>query len=351
MDTALLVVLVLVVIGTFVLAYFAFKTTWHWPHVTLVVLNILMAIVFLGISARTLKTQNAWRETVALYERYLGEREAWIKQRVEGVPGDPTQPGLDDLREQLFRATVERGEVWRNLTPGRADVRTGAMVLTVDPQQEAKHGLTEKSVLYLFSAGSVEEGGVYIGKYRVTKTDAKTATVEPAATLTDLERSRLSKARAPWIGYYILPADSPAFLKSLSPADLEQLAAKLSPDAKALLTTHDRLPVDFSQELDYRRMQQDLLVHDAGVVNDQLDRMTKSSLEAQDGVKYRQSELVALKADLEKFRYEQEQTRQLLTRVTTYLNQQRAELKQTLATTQQLAQQLAAQQGGVILRQ
>jgi hypothetical protein len=135
-----------------------------WNKV-LVGLILVASLAFFYLAMRTLQTHKHWRELV--------------RDHIEGTGEGPAyRPGIDwyrtnaeELQEQIEAKTLElrillaqRGRVWANCRP-RVDAGTKQTgLVAVDT---SGRGIAEKTVLYVFDESHVQQGGRYVGEFKV----------------------------------------------------------------------------------------------------------------------------------------------------------------------------------------
>ncbi len=117
---------------------------------------------------------------------------------------------------------VDRGRVWYNAVP-KIDAAKGTAAVQIE--SPSPHGIFDKSVLYVFDARPKQEGGAYLGEFKVTGVDeaAKLVQVEPTMKFLPFQAKRFAESKGPWTLYEVMPGDRPDLLAQLQPAELDAL--------------------------------------------------------------------------------------------------------------------------------
>jgi hypothetical protein len=213
-----------------------------WSKV-LVVLILLATLPFLYLSMMTLKVNANWR-AVAMR---IKDKDLPAVINGSGAPpsDDQLSPinieqlptlSIEQLEERLRKqetaihdVLVDRGRVWYNAMP-KVDFAKGAVVVQID--SPSPHGILDKTVLYAFDARPKQEGGAYLGEYKVTGVDEKAKLVElqPTMALLPHQIQHLQNStKGPWTLYEVMPGDRPDLLAQLPPSELDAL---LPPDTR-----------------------------------------------------------------------------------------------------------------------
>ncbi|HOM17989.1 MAG TPA: hypothetical protein PLQ00_11715 [Thermoguttaceae bacterium] len=213
----------------------------------------LLSLGFFYMAARTLKTHQVWRESAQKYEQAIrqtlkgplsseeisgemlglvakgtlspyNETIQEILQETEAVR-EGEQKSLRSLRAALDRELFMRGRVWRDVRPAKRPTEPnekGEFELMVDMASE-QHQLTDKMVLYLFEEKLAQDGGRYLGEFRVSGVGGKQVTLNPAKKMDQEEYNRLVKSSGPWVIYERLPMDRHDLFEGLSEQDLKAM--------------------------------------------------------------------------------------------------------------------------------
>ncbi len=169
----------------------------------------LASVVFFYMGARTLKTQQYWRELAREHQEQIDATEQQSCQLVDGGQEENEEVGLgiERLRLDLHKLLIDRGRVWYNCEPQQVDPQTGQVTVATDLPDP--HRIAEKTVLYVFEEADVQQQGSYLGEFKVTAAPEKERQVqfEPSMKLTQRELQRLGRSKGPWTLYEIMPID------------------------------------------------------------------------------------------------------------------------------------------------
>ena len=186
-----------------------------------------MIIVFLPaffyMSARMLMTQKNWSIRAQQYARKIEELQKEDKLIEQGGDvGGQFQPGIDQVRAELNKLTVDRQRVWYKCDPQvsvNRQTHTATIKVTID--QPNPSGIANKSILYAFEDVPAAQQGRYLGEFKVTAVSDKDKqiTLEPAFILTPADLKKLAEAKKPWNLYDSLPHDNHDILEQLSEQD------------------------------------------------------------------------------------------------------------------------------------
>jgi hypothetical protein len=206
-----------------------------WSKV-LVVLILLASLPFLYLSMMTLKVNDNWRKIANTKQKQLRD----VVEGSGASPGvEPPSPvsieqlptlSMEQLETELRKdeaaihdVLVDRGRVWYNAIP-KVDFAKGAAAVQIDTP--SPHGILDKTVLYVFDARPKQEGGAYLGEFKVTGVDekAKQVALEPTMALLPHQIQNLQNStKGPWPLYEVMPGDRPDLLAQLPPNELDAL--------------------------------------------------------------------------------------------------------------------------------
>lgn len=193
-------------------------------------LIIVAVLPFAYFGARTLQTHKHWKGLAQSYEKKVDETEKRNEVLELGNPADPAVKGLDQVRLELHKLLVDRGRIWRDVTPVKVE-QTGKATVAIELPEP--HGIGDRTVLYVFE----QDGGRYLGEFKVTAINDKQVELEPTRPLTDpvllangtpvQPLAVLGQSKGPWILCDLMPVDScesfagmtPDELKTILPAD------------------------------------------------------------------------------------------------------------------------------------
>ena len=205
-----------------------------WNKV-LIGLIFVASLGFFYMAMRTLQTHKNWRGKAQAQEKRIKELQQQNRQLVEGIgEGEEYKPGIDRIELDLRKLLVGRGRVWKDCDPqpGPQTKQTGQVTVAADLR-----GIGEKTVLYVFDETAIQQGGRYLGEFKVVKVDEPNGRldVQPSLkmSLDELQRLAASAAgEARWTMYEIMPADGHevfAELAKLDEARLRELWPEGSP--------------------------------------------------------------------------------------------------------------------------
>jgi hypothetical protein len=341
MATVLEVFALLLVLASFFLAYMATKS-WRIYQVVLVWFVFAAAMATVYLSARTLKTHQAWGSTLAAWQKAVDEvqRENARLQGGEENGAEIVEPGIDQLRSELHRTVVGRGTIWFNVSVDKIDPKTGVAELTIERPQP--HDIQAKMVLFAFQQKPVAEGGKYMGEFRVTKGESTSKTIEvaPNIPLTDEDRQRLAQTKGPWTLYAVMPVDDAKQFAALTPDERRALFPDKSPEDLAAYANPDRPLWDYEYFFHQNSDERALLAASIATTQDNLRRMESAQKAADADVKYRQAEITALSADREKNLFEQKAIHTYLLALQKKLVEVRADWRSSLSATIQTARKI-----------
>lgn len=214
-----------------------------WNKVLIcLILVASLAMWYLGM--RALATHRAWRTAVKKLQADLAQLE---KERERLIHGDATTKGIRQLQVELAKYTSQRGRVWHGCRPMRVDVRqdpqAGFVVqVSLTVEQLGLSGLQNvqelpvDSAVYLFDERDVQQGGSYLGAFRVTAVTPRQENqpamlqLESTTFLTSREVQRIQAAvqaaqqgNLGWMICELLPTDDHEIFAGLDAQTLAQI--------------------------------------------------------------------------------------------------------------------------------
>jgi hypothetical protein len=306
MGTVLEIVVLLLILASFFLAYMGCKT-WPIYQVVLVWFVFAASVGFVYMGARTLKTHQSWRSAALAWQKAVDEVQKENVLLQEGIENgaEIVEPGIEQLEAELHRAVVDRGTVWFRAKVDRIDPKTGVGELTIEKPEP--HDIVTKMVLFIFDQQGVAEGGKYLGEFKVTKGDgvAKTIEIAPNLPLTDQDRQRLAQAKDLWALYAVMPVDNSRLYAGMTDAERRALFPGKSPEGLAEYASADRTLRDYEYFFHQNAAERELLAASIATTQHNLQRIASAQQEVEKEIQFRQAERVALTADREKFQFEQ----------------------------------------------
>jgi len=224
---------------------------WNWGTVAAGWLVLLSALGAIFLIAMLAQRERNWRSIIAAYETKIArERDALVAGPGGVLRPDPTLKSVDSLAAERSRwlrvrdrINTWRGRHWDNaaFTPpaqGRAATLSieGLESTTLNPGAE----------IYLFDRRPVEEGGRYLGAFRVDSVDRNLLTISPLAVPDAADAKLWAEPRDAVDVFETLPVDRAlAFTRTLLPpgAGAEPAADGAGGDAGAAPAA-DPLPTD-----------------------------------------------------------------------------------------------------------
>jgi hypothetical protein len=191
-----------------------------WNKILLWAMIIVFLPAFFYMSARMLKTQKNWSVRAEQYAKKIKELQNEDKVTQQGGDvGGEFKPGIEQVRAELNKLTVDRQRVWYKCDPQvNVNRQTHAATIKVTIDQP-NPGISNKSILYVFEDVPAAQQGRYLGEFKVTAVADKQITLEPAFKLTPADEKKLAEAKKPWNLYDSLPHDNHEILEQLSEQD------------------------------------------------------------------------------------------------------------------------------------
>lgn len=335
-----------IILGVMILASFvvAFMSAKHWPvyQVVLVVFVFLGTVGFFYLSARTLKTHQAWQSAVKRLETEIASTQAEIGLLRNGGPvddkGQPNPQGIRQLLPELHALAGDRGGILTEVE--LVGVKDGVVQLKL---KSAGHGLAPKMVLFAFDQAALADGGRYRGEFKVVSVAESGVNVEvaPNLPLSPAQMQALSGAKGPWVMYTMMPIDDADLFAAM---DEPTRAALLPAEKQAEFAKADRKLRDYEFFFHENFVQRSLLSDSISELNSNIARMTAATTEVGNEAGYRESEKKNLQSDLENMVREREAIVAYETTLRQMFDKVRDDLKQTYVTARKLAADLTTRQ-------
>lgn len=186
---------------------------WHWATVTAAWLVLLTSIGAFFLVGMVGKREQEWRRLVGAYQGSIArERDALVPQGGTALRPDPSLKSLATLEDERDRWTRVRDRIntWRGrqwddaLFVPPADGRPGSVTInglensTIHPGAE----------FYLFDATPIEQGGRFLGAFRVETVDKNVFAVSAISAPDAADQKALAQPRdGKVIVYEDLPVD------------------------------------------------------------------------------------------------------------------------------------------------
>ena len=212
-----------------------------WNKV-LLSLTLVVSLAFLYLAVKDLRLHREWGAKVKSYvgtEEEPGSIETELKLQetlTNGVvsEGEIVTPGVRQLAVELSRLMLERGRAWYNCQPLTID-NNGIQVQTSLPDP---HGISPKSVVYVFEQKPASQGGSYLGQFAVVAVAPPLVQLQPSRQLSAEEMQRVTTSQETpntlWALYETLPVDDPAAFEGLT----DEQTAALPPNVVAEYITN-----------------------------------------------------------------------------------------------------------------
>jgi hypothetical protein len=202
----------------------------------LLILSVLLMPVMLYFTVRTLKTYESWGSKAQQMAKTTEQTEAGNKVLIGGEPGEGGAPGIRQLRSEIQRVVADRGRVWigvmrfgRPGPDGQVRVETDRQLLQARPGTVPfQQAVTPDTLVYAFDDTPPRPGqpaGPYLGQFKVTARDDKSATLMPTERLSPDEAKRLASP-GPWSLYEQMPVDNQQTFAGLDPQALATLVPR-----------------------------------------------------------------------------------------------------------------------------
>ncbi len=217
-------------------ALFMSRDTWRWHTIMFTFLVMVGSLVWFYLAARTLKTQDAWRNEVVSYEKAVDTVAKENTSLLDGVREDEkwTQPSLGMLKTDVESILAGRGRVWSPVARKNVAPDTGVITATVEVPDP--HGIEPKTILFVFDDVEAKDGGEFLGEFEVTAVNAQEVQMTPVLKLRASEMARIAKNAAAGLTLY-----------EIMPRDQRELLAEL-PEDERLALFHNSVPPEVKQE-------------------------------------------------------------------------------------------------------
>jgi len=347
MSEALEILVLLIALGSLVIAYFSAKT-WRIYQVILVVLILFGTMGFSYLAARTLKTHQTWRSLAQERQQELEKIEKENRELLEGVSGerDQLKLGIKQLKQDLERISLERGGVYYDVAPDKIDVspekvKAGTAAVQVTIESPDPHGIPVKTIVYVFEQTGIDKGGQYLGEFKVTTAPEKSKSLllSPNLPMTERELRRLASSKGPWIFYLMMPIDNPRVFATATDDEKRELLKGASEDY-----LQERPARDYARFFQDYFVDRELTLGAIEQVNKNLKATEAALAKAQQEETYRKTEAADLKYDLANFKRERQEVAKLLAALQEQYTALRGELRDTYARNKKMAADFATLQ-------
>lgn len=341
MALVLEILLGVAILASFVIAYFSART-WPIYQVLLAEFLFLSLVGFFWLGAKTLAIHKSWRTAVVNSEKELDQLQTQIQETREGGPaneqGQRDPKGIRQLRQELQKLAVDRRGVLYDVTVD--SVKDGVVQTTF---KSADHGLAAGSVLFAFSQAPFEQGGRYLGEFKVAAVGDDATKVQLTANLPldEAQSQRLAKATGAITLYTTMPIDDTALFAALDEPTRQKL---LPPASLAAYADAKRQLRDYEQTFHEHYVQRSLLNDAISKLSSNIQRIEAATKEAEKEAGYRQTEKDNLTADLAMFKKELQAISSYQNSLAGLYQQLREAMKTTYAANRRMVANLTAQQ-------
>ena len=275
-------------------------------------------------------------------EKELAQLQSQVEETREGGPaneqGQRDPKGIRQLRQDLQKLAVDRRGVLYDVTVD--SVKDGVMQTTF---KSPDHGLAPGSVLFAFSETPFEQGGRYLGEFKVAAVGDDATKVQLTANLPldEAQSQRLAKAAGAITLYTTMPIDDTALFAALDEPTRQKL---LPPGRLAEYADANRKLRDYEQTFHEHYVQRSLLNDTISKLTSNIQRIEAATKEAEREAGYRQTEKANLAADLAQFKKELQAISSYQDSLTGLYQQVREAMKTTFAANRQMVATLAERQ-------
>jgi len=333
-----------IILGVMILASFfvAFMSSKRWPiyQAVLVVFLFLGAVAFFYMGARTLAIHKSWGSLVNRLQTELTGLEQQTRQTIDGgtTPEGQQQKSMRELQQDRARLAVERGTVLYEVAVD--GIRDGKVQVT---PKSPVHGLVPNTVVFAFDETPLEQGGRFLGEFKVASQIENSPSVElaPNVPLTAQQADRAGASKGPWTLYLKMPIDDPrAFAGADNPARQTLVPA----ESREEFANADRPLRDYEQFLHDNFVQTSLLTDAISKINSDIQRLTNDTKLTNEEAAFRTQENTRLQSDLAAFKRELAAIVAYEKTLDARFAQVRDTLKATYAKNKQFAAELTATQ-------
>ena len=326
-----------------------------WNKVLLGLLMV-MTLPFIFVAARTLKTEQSWREAAKQLQTQIEQMTAENERLLEG---DAANEGIRQVSNKLFEITMNRGRAWFGSLPVEPQVdqenRSATVTLSLAEGYDAQN-IEDELVMYLFEEAGIEEGGRYLGEFKVTGVGEGQVVVRSTLPLDDEQLQRVEAAQGTWAMYEVMPLDGRAVWAYLDETTIRQLlpdeveaeylkdgkpAAADDPPEHVVDGKYQR-PLRSYAALFYEMDRLRTIDTDRiAAVRKDIEFLRTAVADAEQQQQYRREEIARLEQDIERIARENEAVASLRDRLRQSLAQTREQVAATLEANKQLALRFA----------
>ena len=263
MDYVVLALVGLVLLGGLV-ALGAGHARWSWGTVIAGLLVLITAGGYLYLVTRLAARERVWATSITRYQTDLARVRDALQPGPRGVLAPiPEEASLDVLRAERdrWRRAFEKARDWQgriwpgaSFSPPREAGGTGLIELPPDGNAADDPPFAAGSVVFLVDEADLQDGGRYLGQFRVEKSEFRgnrhVLTVTETAARDGYD-ARILQADHPavtvyedlpvdrWLAFYRTPADRAAAATGIAPQP-----AKVAAETVTEVLSADMLPDD-----------------------------------------------------------------------------------------------------------
>jgi len=322
-----------------------------WNKVLLWLIGLaLLPLLYFSLVA--LRTHQHWRSVANKIESQLPGLEDEIQMLKFGDPADEDSKSLQSVRIEMYKYLVNRGHIWRGCTFQRSE---GSEV-SVGIEKPDPHGITPHMVVLVFDEAPIEEGGCFLGEFKVNAVDKNQVTLEQTMRLTPRAIARIQASEQ--------IKDKPVrwTLREVMPNDMREPFAKMTEEQlRAMLPAavvdeyltdgkngKERLFRDYHVLVKEMDRQETVLLEEVESATRHEQYMNGALADAKKQELFRQDERAALTADLNRMKAERTATLAHEESLSRELAALEAQIKQLTADNRAVAAELAKMQSKIL---
>lgn len=318
--------------------------SWRWYNVALTFLIVCAAATFGFLAAYTLKVHDAWRTAANKLNVEIRQEETKREERLKGVRDENGQlkNGIRQLKREVQALIVRRGLAWFDVKPEKLAKDGSSIEVSVESPEP--HGIMPQSIVYVFEADPIGEGGSYLGEFKVTgaPADSKTVQLAPNLDLTPDQVKRLIDTKGSWTIYLKMPSDENDVFAALSDEDADAILPKDLDEAYRKGKRPEAEMTDWVYLFHEYALQRELLKDEMTKIQDNISRLEESEKRNQEKIAYRTGEKSDLEFDLRGFDAERKAVTQFAAELDSKAKKLEQEVTRLRASIAKLAAQLKA---------
>ena len=329
-----------------------------WNKVLLgLIIIVLIPLFYFSLVA--LKTHKTWRSVANKIEKKIEgtPSQPGLVEQIETIQfGDPDKDDecLQSVRIALHKYYVNRGRIWRHCLFQQLSDKGDEISLVVEKPDP--HGVMPHMILFAFDEATIQEGGCFIGEFKVNAVDKNVVTLEPTMRLAPkaLERIKLAADTKDkefrWTLREVMPTDIRGVFATMKEEDLrailpeavvDEYLAELKGGKKRQLRDYHVL----FKELD---RQKTILMEEHEANTRHAQYMTAAAEDAHKQMLFRQKEKAGLMAELSKVTRESKAAQAHRESLERELAELKAKIEQLIKDNRKVATEIAEMQSKMI---